>query len=258
MSKEFIGKVALVTGGSRGIGKAIAINLAGKGADIAFSFFRSRDKAEETAKEIEKCGVKCLSLRANLKDRTSLVRMFESVKSEFGKLDILIINAAMGFFSKAVEFPEDRWDMTLESNVTSYFICAREASKLMAAVSGGGERRGGKIVAITSYGSQRYITGYSAMGVSKASIETLTRYLAVELAGQGINVNCVSPGPTETDSLKMLPDYQKLVEETVRRTPAGRMGKPEDIAKVVAFLCSDDAEWIRGQVIVADGGTSLL
>ena len=255
MSKEFEGKVALVTGGSRGIGRAIALKLAEKGAHAVISFFRSRDKAEETVREIEKLGVRCISLRTNLKDRANLVKMFETIKNEFGKLDFLIVNAAMGFFSRAVEFPQDKWDLTIESNVTSYYILAREASKLM---TGEGNRRGGKIVAITSYGSKRYITGYSAMGVSKASIETLTRYLAVELAESGINANCVSPGPIETDSLKMLPDHQKLVEETVKRTPAGRIGMPEDIAKVVAFLCSDDAEWIRGQIIVADGGMSLL
>lgn len=250
MKREFEGKVALVTGGSRGIGRAIALELAGKGSHVVFSFFRSRNKAEDTSKEIEKCGVCSLSLRTNLKDRVSLVKMFEAVKDEFGKLDILIVNAAMGFFSKAVEFPEDRWDMTIGSNVTSFYILAREASKLM--------KKGGKIVTITSYGSQRYITGYSAMGVSKASIETLTRYLAVELADSGINVNSVSPGPIETESLKMLPDHEKLIEETIKRTPAGRMGTPEDVAKVVSFLCSEDAEWIRGQVIVADGGMSLL
>jgi enoyl-[acyl-carrier protein] reductase III len=244
------GKVAIVTGGSRGIGKAIAINLAGLGADVIITFFRSRDNAHDTGRQIENLGVQCTMVRSNLRDRGSLIRLFERVKEEFGKLDILIVNAAMGFFSNAVDFSEDRWETTIESNVTSYLTCAREAHSLM--------KGGGHIVAISSYGSRRYIPGYVAMGASKAAIETMTRYLAVELAGSNINVNCVSGGPVETDSLKLLPESDRLTKESAERTPAGRIGKPEDIAKVVAFLCSDESDWIKGQTIVADGGMSLL
>ncbi len=249
-SKTFEGKIALVTGGSRGIGRAIAIHLAGRGADLAITFFRSRDRATETAEEIRGLGVRCITVRANLRDRASMVRLFERVGDEYGKLDLLVVNAAMGFFSRAVEFSENRWDATIESNVTSYLICAREAVTLM--------RDGGKIVAITSYGSQRYIPGYMAMGASKAAIESMTRYLAVELVDSEINVNCVSGGPIETQSLELIPENEKLVKESVKRTPLKRLGKPDDIAKIVSFLCSDDADWIRGQTIVADGGMSLL
>lgn len=250
MAKEFDGKVALITGGSRGIGKAIAVKLAQRGANTVITFFKSRDKAEETAKEIEKLGVQCLTLRNNIKDRGSVVKMFEKVKEQFGVLDILVFNAAMGFFSETKDFPEDKWDITVEANATSYLLCAKESAKLM--------KNGGKIVGMSSYGSKRFIPGYSAMGASKAVIETLTRYLAVELADLNINVNCVSGGPVETDSLKMIPDFDKLVEESVKRTPVKRIGQPDDIAAVVSFLCSDDSNWVRGQIIVADGGMSLL
>lgn len=249
-NKEFKGRVALITGGSRGIGKAIAEKLAERGANVVITFFKSRDKAEETVKEIEKKGVKCLALRSNVKDRGSVFKMFERVKEEFGELDFLIFNAAMGFFSDIRDFPEDKWDITVEANATSFLLCAKESSKLMT--------KGGKIVGISSYGSKRFIPGYSAMGASKAVIETLTRYLAVELAELNINVNCVSGGPVETDSLKMIPEFDKLVEESIKRTPVRRIGQPEDISAVVSFLCSDDSNWVRGQTIVADGGMSLL
>ncbi len=250
MSKEFDGKVALITGGSRGIGKAIAGKLAQKGANTIITFFKSRDKAEETVKEIEHLGVQCKALRSNVKDRESIVKMFEKVKEQFGVLDFLVFNAAMGFFSTTKDFPEDKWDITVKANATSFLLCAKESAKLM--------KTGGKIVGISSYGSKRFIPGYSAMGASKAVIETLTRYLAVELADLNINVNCVSGGPVETDSLKMIPGFDQLVEESAKRTPMKRIGQPEDIAAVVSFLCSDDSNWIRGQTIIADGGMSLL
>lgn len=248
-TREFENKVALVTGGTRGIGKAIATRLAERGADVIVTFFRSRDTARDTVDEIMKLGVKCFALRSNLRDRPSLVRMFEKVKEEYGKLDILVVNAAMAFFSSAVEFKDNRWDATLESNVSSYLTCAREAHSLM--------KDGGRIVAISSYGSKQYIPGYLAMGASKAAIETMTRYLAVEFADSGINVNCVSGGPVDTDSLRLIPESEKLVEVSIERTPAGRVGTPDDIAKVVTFLCSSDSDWIRGQTIMADGGMSL-
>lgn len=249
--RQFEGKVALVTGGSRGIGREIALQLASRGADVIITFFRSRDGAEETATEIEALGARCTSLRTNVRDRKSLVRLFERVHDEKGRLDILVVNAAMGFFSETVDFPDDKWDMTIESNITAYFVCVRQAHRLM-------KESGGKIVAITSYGSKRYIPGYVAMGASKAAIEAISRYLAVEFARDGINVNCVSGGPVDTDSLRMIPDQNKLVEESLERTPTGRIGQPEDIARVVSFLCSDDADWIKGQSIVVDGGMSLV
>ena len=246
------GKVALVTGGSRGIGRATALKLADMGADLAINFFRSRNKAEETQKEIQAKGRKCIVIRANMNDPESIKKLFEEFKKEYGKLDIFINNAAMAMFGPAAEMSLKGWEATFDANTRAYFLCAQEAYNLMA------PNGGGKIVAMTSYGSVRYIPGYSALGSSKAAMETLTRYLGVEFAPKNINVNCVSGGAVDTDSLRVLPNSQIIVEESIKRTPAGRIGTPEDIAKVVAFLCTEDAEWIRGQTIVADGGFSLI
>jgi enoyl-[acyl-carrier protein] reductase III len=139
----------------------------------------------------------------------------------------------------------------MDANAKSYFLCAQEAVKLMP--------HGGKIVALTSYGSQKYIPGYSALGSAKAAIETFTKYLAVEFAHKNINANCVSGGAVDTDSLKVLAQVSRaIVDEYVRKTPGKRLGKPEDIANVVAFLCTPESEWIRGQTIIVDGGYSLM
>lgn len=253
MSNQILkGKVALVTGGSRGIGRATALKLADMGADLAINFFRSRNKAEETQKEIQAKGRKCIVVRANMNDPDSIKKLFEEFKKEYGKLDIFINNAAMAMFGHTIDMTVKGWEITFDANVRAYFLCAQEAYNLMA------PKGGGKIVAMTSYGSVRYIPGYSALGSAKAAIEALTRYLAVEFAPKNINVNCVSGGAIDTDSLRVLPNSQDIIDESTKRTPAGRIGTPEDIAKVVCFLCMDEAEWIRGQTIVADGGFSLI
>lgn len=245
------GKIALVTGGSRGIGRAIALKLADMGADLAINFFRSRQKAQETQQEIFALGRECAIFRANINDTESIKKLFHEIKNKFGRLDILVANAAMAMFGKLEDFSLKGWEVTMDANAKSYFLCAQEAYKLMP--------KGGKIVALTSYGSQKYIPGYAALGSAKAAVETLTKYLAVEFAERGINVNCVSGGAVDTDSLKVLAQYSRhIVDEYIRKTPAKRLGRPEDIANVVAFLCTQEANWIRGQTIIADGGFSLM
>lgn len=246
------GKVALVTGGSRGIGRACALKLAEKGARVAIGFFKSREKAKKTQAEIAALGGDCQTVRVNLAKTDSVEKMFAEMKAHYGRLDILVCNAAMGIFGLTLDISLEDWELTMDANTRSFFLCAREAVKLML------PHGGGKIVGLTSYGSQRFIPAYAAMGVAKAGIETLTRYLAVELVPKGINVNCVSGGPVDTDSLRLIPGADKVVEESVKRTPAGRIGQPEDIANIVAFLCTDEANWICGQTIVADGGVSLI
>ena len=201
------GKVALVTGGSRGIGRATALKLADMGADLAINFFRSRNKAEETQKEIQAKGRKCIVVRANMNDPESIKKLFEEYKKEYGKLDIFINNAAMAMFGHTIDMTVKGWEVTFDANVRAYFLCAQEAYNLMA------PKGGGKIVAMTSYGSVRYIPGYSALGSAKAAIEALTRYLAVEFAPKNINVNCVSGGAVDTDSLRVLPNSQSIVDE---------------------------------------------
>ena len=244
----FKGKVALVTGGSRGIGKAIALELASRGADIAFNYLRGHDSAVEAQREIEDLGVRCLKMKAHLGEKARIEEMFSLVKDEYGRLDFLINNAASGVQRTAAELDEKHWDWTIGINAKAPWLCSIEASKLMD--------NGGAIVNLTSEGSRRVLPNYFSVGTSKAALEAVTRYLAVELAPAGIRVNAVSGGYVETRALEHFPNSEEMLE-VGRRTPAGRMVSSEDIAKVVAFLCGDEAQMIRGQVIVVDGGATL-
>lgn len=244
----FKGKVALVTGGSRGIGKAIALEMARRGADIAFNYLRGHDAATETQREIEDLGVRCLRMKAHLGEKARIEEMFALVKDEYGRLDFLVNNAASGVQRSAAELDEKHWDWTIGINAKAPWLCAIEASKLMV--------DGGAIVNLTSEGSRRVLPNYFSVGTSKAALEAVTRYLAVELAPAGIRVNAVSGGYVETRALDHFPNREEMLEAG-RLTPAGRMVSSDDLAKVVVFLCGDDAQMIRGQVIVVDGGATL-
>ena len=246
---SFKGKTVLVTGGSRGIGKAIALEFAARGADIAFNYIRSHKAAAQTQSEIEALGVQCLRVRAHLGDSAKIRELFAELESTFGKLDVLVNNAASGVQRSASELEEKHWDWTLNVNAKAPWLCAIEASKLMP--------DGGSIVNITSQGSSKVLPYYFSVGTSKAALESLTRYLAVELAPQGISVNAVSGGYVQTGALDHFPNRESMMEAG-NSTPAGRMVTAEDIARVVAFLCTEDAAMIRGQVIVVDGGYTLL
>jgi enoyl-[acyl-carrier protein] reductase III len=245
---SFDGKTALVTGGSRGIGKAIALDLAGRGMDVAFNYFRSDSAAIESQSEIEALGVRCLRIRSNIADPTKLKGIFTTVEKEFGRLDILVNNAASGVQRSASELTEKHWDWTMNVNAKAAWLCSIEASKLMD--------QGGSIVNITSQGSTKVLPNYFSVGTSKAALEAVTRYLAVELAPKGIAVNAVSGGYVETGALDHFPNREEMLEAG-QQTVTGRMVSADDIARVVAFLCSPDAAMIRGQVIVVDGGVSL-
>ena len=247
-SRDFEGKYALVTGGSRGIGKAVALELARRGAHVAFNYLRSHKAAAETRSQIEELGVRCLRIRAHLADVAKTREMFTRVEREFGRLDILVNNAASGVQRPAVELEEKHWDWAMNINARAPWVCAVEASKLMT--------NGGRIVNISSQGSGRVLPYYTSVGVSKAALEALTRYLAVELAPLGISVNAVSGGYVETGALDHFPNREQMLAAG-KETLTGRTLTAEDVARIVAFLCSDAAEMIRGQVIVVDGGVSL-
>jgi len=250
---QFEGKVALVTGSGRGIGKAIALHFATGGADLVINFFRNRAPAEETAQAIREMGRDALVVKANVGEIEGINKLFDSVEDTYGKLDILVCNAASGYNRPVMEQKPKGWDWTMNINARSLLFSSQRAAALMQ------KSGGGHIVSISSPGSFRVMPDYVVVGASKAAMEALTRYLAVELGPLGIVVNAVSPGVVETDALKhfdLLKD-DKIIPKVIEQTPAGRIATPQDVANLVAFLCTKEAEMIRGQVIVLDGGFTL-
>lgn len=245
-------KVALVTGSSRGIGRNIAFQLAKEGYDLVVNYARSKRAAEETADQLEKLGSSVLVVKSNVGKVDKIKEMFQEISTHFGRLDVFVNNAASGVLRPLMELEESHWNWTLDINSKALLFCAQEAAKLME------KNGGGKIVSISSLGSQRVLENYTAVGVSKAALEALTRYLAVELAPKNIVANAVSGGVVNTDALTHFPNREQLLADAVRRTPAGRMVSSEDITNAVMFLLSDEAAMIRGQTLIVDGGISLL
>jgi enoyl-[acyl-carrier protein] reductase III len=250
----FADKVVLVTGSGRGIGRAIAIYFARNGANVVVNFFRNRIPAQETERAINELGRKALLVKANVGQPAELNQLFEQVRNYFGYLDIFIHNAASGYNHPAMDQTPKGWDWTMNINARSLLFGAQQAANLME------PRGGGNIVSISSPGSQRVLPDYISVGASKAALESLTRYLAVELASRNIIVNAISPGVVETDALRHFEAAQEsnVLEKAASATPAGRLVYPEDVAGVVGFLCTPAAHMIRGQTIIVDGGYTLL
>lgn len=244
------GQIALVTGGSRGIGRAVALELARAGADVAINYLRNEDSARSIGRAIEDIGRRTLLLRENVGNVEEIKDMFMEIEKAFGRLDILVHCASLAVFRNLTELTTIQLNRVIQIHSTAFVVCVQEASKLM-------KTHGGKIVGVSSLGSQRYVTDYGAVGMAKAAVEASVRYLAVELAPKGIRVNAVSGGAVDTEGLKVFPNYETRKHECEQRTPLGRLGKPEDIARIVVFLCKEDSSWICGQTIVADGGLSL-
>jgi enoyl-[acyl-carrier protein] reductase III len=253
--KRFEGKIALVTGSSRGIGRTIAHRLASEGADVALNYFRNREAAESAAAEIEQLGRQVHMIRADMGNPEDVERLIDEVSETFGGLDILVHNAASGYNRPVMEQRVKGWDWTMNINARAALFLAQRAAPLMAA------RGGGAIVTMSSMGAQRVLPEYVVVGASKAALEAVTRYLAVELAPMRIVVNAVSAGIVRTDALKHFPNMREQMEEVfahaLERTPAGQVLTSQDIAGVVAFLCSPEAFMIRGQTIMIDGGATL-
>jgi enoyl-[acyl-carrier protein] reductase III len=244
---NFDGKSVLVTGGSRGIGKEIALRFAKLGAArVAVSYLRNDSAAEETARELRSVGAEPLLLRGNVGDPEKAAALVEQA----GVLDVIVSNAATGVIRPALEIEERHWDWTVNANARALLTIARHAAPAMGA--------GSSIVAISSLGSTRVLENYVVVGVSKAALEALVRYLAVELAPRGIRVNAVSAGLVETGALEYFPNREEMLAFFKRRTPAGRLVGPGDVASAVCFLASSDADMIRGQTIVVDGGYSVV
>jgi len=244
------GKVVLVTGGSRGIGRAIAVKLAQAGAHVAINYLRQRTAADETVRLIEETGARALAIRANVGEHDNIHHMIDQIENTFGKLDILISNAASGVLKPAMELTERHWHWTMDINAGTLLPLTQHALPLM--------KNGGTIIAVSSLGSIRAIHNYAAVGASKAALESLIRHLAVELAPDNIKVNAISAGTVDTDALKHFPNRDILLTESLKRTPTGRLTTPDDVANVALYLCSPFSDQVQGQTIVIDGGYSIM
>jgi enoyl-[acyl-carrier protein] reductase III len=235
----------LVTGGSRGIGKEIARRFAQLGAKrIAIGYLRKDDAAEQATDELCALGAEPVLVRGNV----ASMRVAQEIAA-LGALDAVVHAAATGVIRPALETTDKHFDWTMATNARAFLSLARAAAPQM--------QPGSSLVAVSSLGSVRVLDNYALVGTSKAALEALVRYLAVELAPQGIRVNAVSGGVVETDALDHFPNREQMLSWSKARTPAGRLVEPGDIADAVAFLCSPQAEMIRGQTIVVDGGFSL-
>ena len=240
------GRSVLVTGGTRGIGKAIALRLAAEGASrVALGYLRNDSAAETAAAEVRAAGAEPVLVRGNVAS--------EKVIAEFaaaGPYGAIVHNAATGVIRPALETEDKHWDWTLGTNARALLSLARACAPEMES--------GSSIVAVSSLGAQRVLENYVLVGTSKAALESVVRYLAVELGPRGIRVNAVSAGVVETEALEHFPNRDEMLHAGRTRTPAGRLVEPDDIAGVVAYLCSSDAEMVRGHTLVVDGGYSLL
>ena len=234
----------LVTGGSRGIGRAICLELAAPGRRILVNYLRNEKAAEETAAMVRERGAEALVVQGNVRSEDDL----KVLANAFEAVDVLVHNAAVGALRPYNKMRSNHWDLTLESSLRPFWLLTK-----MVTLS-----EGAAVIGVSSLGSRRFTPGYAAMGAAKAGMEALTRQLSVELSPRKVRVNTVCGGLIETDTLEYFPNKDEMIEFAVQRTPMGRLGQPEDLARVVSFLASPAAEWITGQVIVADGGFSVL
>lgn len=243
-------KFLFITGGTRGIGRAITLSQAAPNTRLFVNFLRDDASAEALKKEAEKKGAKVTLIQGNVGDTESLKGLFEEIGKSTQRLDALVHSAALGVFKPLHQLREKDWDISMDVNAKAFLLLAQGALPFM-------KKDGGRIVTLSSLGARRFTPSYGAIGISKSALENIVRYLAVELSPYKIRVNAVSGGLIETDSLKMFPQFEAMKKDYLSRTPSGRIGTPEDIARVVSFLLSSDSDWIAGQTIVADGGYSL-
>jgi len=244
------GKVALVTGGSRGIGKAIAIRLAEHGMDIAVNYVRHKQDAKAVAEEIEKRGRRCLLIKTNVANEPDVEDMFAQIGEEFGSLDVLVSNAASGVLKPVLDLTERHWNWAMNINARALLSLVKYGMPLM--------KEGSRVIGVSSLGSIRAIENYTTVGASKAALESLVRHLAVELGPRGIRINTLSAGAVDTDALKHFPNREEILENSLKRTPLGRLITPDDVADVALFLCSNLSDMIQGQVITVDGGYAIM
>jgi len=244
---DLTGKKALVTGSSRGIGRGIALAMAKQGADVCINFRSNKDEAEIVVAEIKALGRDSFAAQADVSQAGQVVKMFEDIKTKWGRLDILVNNAGIGPMVPFEQMTEEQWDAVLDTNLKGQFLCAKEAIKLL--------NKGGRIINMASIASGGVGVGFGRVAhyvASKGGSVALTEDLAVELAPKGININAIAPGIIETDMT------QEIIASSgsglLTKIPKGRFGKPEDIGAAAVFLASDEADYITGAVLYVDGG----
>lgn len=243
------GKVALVTGAGRGIGRAIALTLAEYGADVAVNYSGSKAAAEETAEAIRAMGRKAVTIQADISKEEECGRMFREMEEALGSIDILVNNAGITRDNLAVRMTENEFNEVIDTNLKGAFFCAKIAGKAMM------KTRKGRIISISSISGVRGNAGQINYCAAKAGIIGMTKCLAKELASRNITVNAVAPGYIDTDMTAVLPE--KVKEQVLAQVPLKRMGNPKDIAEAVAFLASDRAAYITGQTLQVDGGMGI-
>jgi enoyl-[acyl-carrier protein] reductase III len=246
MTQTLSGKTALVTGGTRGIGRAIALKLASAGSDVAIVYHNSHDEAEKVCAAIRALGRRALATQADVSDPELVAELFGPVREQFGRLDLLISNAAVGVLRPTLELSLKHWRRCLETNALALNLLAQQAVPMMPP--------GGRIIALSSLGALRAIPHYAFIGTSKAALECLARSLAQELGPRGIRVNVVSAGVVDTDALKYFPNREQLLAEFGRRAPLGPGLTAEAVADAVYLLCLPEAGMITGHTLVVDGG----
>ena len=240
------GQVALVTGGARGIGRSIAKKLAASGADVAVNYYNSHEEAETLCAELRALGRRAVAIQGSVGVPGSVDEMFETLRSHFDRLDIVVSNAASGVLKPVMEMGLKHWRWCVETNALAVNLLAQHAVPMM--------KQGGRIIAMSSLGAQRAMPGYGFIGASKAALEALVRALAQELGPRGIRVNTVSAGVVDTDALAYFPNREQLLENFARRSPAGPVLTPDDVAGAVFLLCLPEAAMINGHTLVVDGG----
>ncbi|MFY9663670.1 MAG: SDR family oxidoreductase [Candidatus Cybelea sp.] len=253
MTRRFEKKVSLITGSSRGIGRALALTLAREGAEIVVNYVRNADLAAATVREIEALGTRAIAVQADMENVDEIDLLFDRVATEFGRLDHFVSNAAASAFKKIANLKAHNLDRSFNLNVRAFVLGAQRAVKLM--------KDGGRIAVLSSYGSIRAYPTYANLGSNKAAVEAWVRYMAVEFAPLRINVNAVNGGLIDTESCAYF--YERVagmapIESVLSKIPKGRMGTAQEVAETIAFLLAPESEYITGQTIAVDGGLSVI
>lgn len=251
-------KVLVISGGTRGIGRATVYKFAANGVDVAFTYNSNSEIADEMIADLEsKFNIKARAYKLNILEPEEYKEVFNQIDKDFNRVDYFISNAiisgraVVGGYTKFMKLKQKGLNNIWTATVTAFVYGAQEAAKRMEKVGGG------SIISISSTGNLVYIENYAGHGTNKAAVETMVKYAATELGEKNIRVNAVSGGPIETDALRAFTNYEEVRDKTAELSPLNRMGQPEDLAGACYFLCSDEASWITGNTLVIDGGTTF-